>query len=227
MIEKIKLHDFVEIEYTGKLTDGTVFDTTKEDVAKGNKLYNNQVKYKPAAICVGEKQLLPGLDINLVDKEVGIDYSITLKPEEAFGKRDIKNMRIVPMSTFIEHKLQPRPGLQIDVDGEMGIVTRVSGGRVIVNFNHPLAGREIVYDYKIVKKITDAKEQVELFLATSFRLPKEMLKVNIAENKANVEVPFTLPESFLDILSKKLVELTGLNEIKIIGKVEKLPEVKK
>lgn len=227
MTERIKLHDFVEIEYTGKLTDGTIFDTTRESVARENKLYNNQVKYKPAAICVGERQLLLGLDMNLVDKEVGKDYSVTLKQEEAFGKRDIKNMRIVPMSTFIEHKLQPHPGLQIDVDGEMGIVTRVSGGRVIVNFNHPLAGREIVYDYKIVKKITDAKEQVELFLATSFRLPKEMVKVQVAEGKANVEVPFTLPESFLEILSKKLVELTGLKEIVIKGKVENVKEVKK
>lgn len=219
MAEKVKLHDFVEIEYTGKLVDGTVFDTTVEDVAKNNKLFSSKVKYKPATICIGEKQLLAGLDAQLVDKEVGQSYTITLKPVEAFGKRDVKNMRIVPMSTFKEHNLQPQPGLQIDVDGEMGVVTQISGGRVIVNFNHPLAGREVMYDFKILNKITSAKEQVELFLATSLRLPKEMLKVHVLEGKASVELPFTLPESFLDALKKKLVELTGLKEIVITGKI--------
>lgn len=218
MAEKVKFHDFVEIEYTGKLTDGTVFDTTVENVARNNKLFSEKVKYKPATICIGEKQLLAGLDAQLVDKEVGQSYSVTLKPEEAFGKRDVKNMRIVPMSTFKEHNLQPQLGLQVDVDGEMGVITQISGGRVIVNFNHPLAGKEVVYEFKILQKITNPKEQVELFLATSFRLPKEMLKVHVSEGKASVELPFTLPESFLDSLINKLGELTGLKEINVISK---------
>src|SRR3989344_6396188 len=149
MSEKIQLHDFVEIEYTGKLTDGTVFDTTSEKVAKEHHLHNPKHQYKTAVVCVGERQLLPGLDVQLVDKELGKEYTLTLQPETAFGKRDIKQVKIIPMNMFRQHNVQPHPGLQVDVDGEMGLVTKVSGGRVIVNFNHPLAGKEVTYTFVV------------------------------------------------------------------------------
>ena len=167
MVDKIKNHDFVEIDYTGKLLDGTIFDTTLEKVAQENNISNEKAKYKPAIICVGEKQLLPGLDDQLADKEVGKEYTINISAEDAFGKRDIKKMKIIPMNTFREHKMQPQPGLQINVDGEIGVVSRVSGGRVIVNFNHPLAGKEVSYIFTINRKITDVKEKISSFCSIS------------------------------------------------------------
>src|SRR3989338_2521657 len=90
MSEKIQLHDFVEIDYTGKLADGTVFDTTSEKVAKEHHLHNPKHKYKTAVVFVGERQLLPGLDAQLADKELGKEYTINIPPENAFGRRDIK-----------------------------------------------------------------------------------------------------------------------------------------
>ena len=132
MSERIKLHDFIEIEYIGKLTDGTVFDTTSEKVAKEHHLHTPNRKYNPAVICVGERQILPGLDTQLIDKELQKEYSITLPPEKAFGKRDIKQVKIIPADTFKQHNIQPQPGLQVDVDGEIGIISRVSGGRAMV-----------------------------------------------------------------------------------------------
>lgn len=225
MTETIVEHDFVELDYTGKLTDGTVFDTTSQDVAKENNLPTENQKFSPATICVGENQILPGLDENLVGKDVGKEYTIKLTPEKAFGKRDIKKMRIVPMSTFKEHQVQPQPGLQIDVDGEMGTVMRVAGGRVIVNFNHPLAGREVVYVIKVNKKITDKEEQLKAFLNTTLRLPRENIKVRIetdgSEEKAVIEIPMDLPPQFTDALGEKLAKLTKLKEIKF-----KKPEIK-
>ena len=135
-------------------------------------------------------------------------------------------MKIVPMSTFKEHKMQPQPGLQIDVDGEIGTVTRVSGGRVIVNFNHPLSGREVTYTIKINKKIMDKEEQITAFLNTSMRIPKENIKIEVKEEKATVIVPFELPPQITDALGQKLAELTGLNEV-IFSKEEVKKEVKK
>ena len=150
MPEKIKLHDFVEVEYTGKLPDGLVFDTTVAEVAQQHNIHSDKMKYGPATVCVGEKQLLPGLDEQLVDKEVGKEYTVTLPPEHAFGKRDVKKVKIIPMNTFREHKTEPHPGLQIDVDGEVGTVNNISGGRVIVNFNHPLAGKELEFHVEVL-----------------------------------------------------------------------------
>jgi len=213
MSEKIKLHDFIEIDYTGKLADGTVFDTTDEKVAKEHQLHSPKQKYRPALVCVGERQILPGLDVQLVDKELGKEYTVTLPPENAFGKRDIKRLKIMPMDMFRQHKVQPHPGLQVDVDGEMGLVTRVSGGRVIVNFNHPLAGKEVLYSYKVLRKVTDQKEKVSAFLSALLRLPAEALKIEVKDNAATVTVPGELPAQISSVLGQKLMRLTGLKDI--------------
>ncbi len=213
MPEKIKSHDFVEVDYTGKLPDGHVFDTTLAQVAQEQHIHSEKTKYGPATICVGEKQLLPGLDEQLVDKEVGKEYTITLSPEHAFGKRDVKKVKIIPMNTFREHKMQPQPGLQIDVDGEMGIVSNISGGRVIVNFNHPLAGKEVVYTFKIRRRVEDPAEQIVSFLSMSFRIPENQMKVEVKDGKAVVELPVSLPPPLTDALMKKLGDLTKVKEI--------------
>lgn len=217
-MDKIKLHDFVQIDYTGKLTDGTIFDTTEETVAKQHKFFTDKMKFGPATICVGEQQVLPGLDSNLVDKEVGQSFTITLAPEQAFGKRDVKNMKIMPASAFAEHKMRPMPGLQIDVDGQMGTISSVSGGRVIVNFNHPLSGKEVVYEVKVHQIIKDHKEQIISFLHTSLKIAETQIKVEIKEDKAGVNIGMNLPEPITKALGKKLAELTGLKEVSF-GKV--------
>ena len=213
MSEKIKLHDFIEIDYTGKLADGKVFDTTSEKVAKEHHLHSPNQKYKLAVVCVGERQILPGLDVQLVDKELGKDYTITLPPEKAFGKRDIKQIKIIPMNLFKQHNVQPQPGLQVDIDGEMGIITRISGGRVMVNFNHPLAGKEVMYTYKVLRKVTDQKEKVTAFLSAILRLPAEAMKIEVKGDAAEVTIPGELPAQISTILAQKLVQLTGLKDI--------------
>ena len=218
MAETVKEHDFIELDYTGKLEDGTVFDTTLESLAKENHLHDEKMKYEPLVICVGEKQLLPGLDDALQGAEIGKEHEIILTPESAFGKREVKNIRVVPLGTFKEHNVQPQPGLQIDIDGQRGVVTRVSGGRVIVNFNHPLAGRKVVYTVKINKKITDQKDQVLYFLSNTFRLPEEKIKVEVKEGKAVVELPMQLPEQITIAIGERLQEVTSLKEVKFAKK---------
>ena len=213
MSEKIKLHDFIEIEYTGKLADGAVFDTTSEKVAKEHQLHSKDHKYKPAVICVGERQVILGLDLQLADKELGKEYTVSLSPERAFGKRDVKMVKIIPMNTFQQHNVQPRPGLQVDIDGEMGLVTSISGGRVIVNFNHPLAGKEVVYTFTVKRKVTDQTEKVSAFLSALLRLPAEAMKIEVKENAATVTLPGELPAQISTILAQKLVQLTGLKDI--------------
>jgi len=211
----IKEHDFVEIDYTGKLADGTVFDTTVESIAKENKLPST--KFGPATVCVGEKQLLPGLDDALAGKEIKKEYTVTLPTENAFGKKDIKKLKIVPMSTYKENDLRPQPGLQINVDGEMGTVTRVSGGRVIVNFNHPLAGREVIYTFTVHKQVTDTKEQLIAFLNTTFQMDPSKMSVEVKEDIAEIKLPTQLPPQFTDAVGQKLAELTKLKKVTFIS----------
>jgi len=212
MADKIKQHDFIEVNYTGKFKDESVFDTTNETTAKKHNIFSPQIKYKPTIICVGEKQLIEGLDDALIDKEFGQEYIIELKPEEAFGKKNFKKIKLIPIAEFQKRKIQPQPGMQIDLDGEVGIVKSATGGRIIVNFNHPFAGKEVVYQVKINKKITDQALQLKSFLELTFN--QKDLKVTVTENKAEATLPFELPELLTKELSKKLQDLTKLKEIK-------------
>ncbi len=211
MAEKIVLHDFVELEYTGKFKEGMVFDTTSKEVAQKNGVFSPQIKYGPAVICIGEKQLVKGLDDALLGKEIGKDYTIEIGPEEAFGKRDVKKIKLVPSAEFKKQNIEPRAGMQIDMDGEIGRVIRASGGRILVNFNHPFAGKEVVYEIKVNKKIVDKSVQLKSFLELSFNIPK--VDVEIKEEKAEVTLPMELPELIQEELSKKLKEIVKLKEI--------------
>ena len=213
MAETVENHDFIEIDYTGKLASGEVFDTTQESVAKENNLITKQSNFSSMIICVGEKQILPGLDDQLDGKEIGKEYTFELKPEDAFGKRDVKKMKIIPSNTFKDHKVQPHPGLQVDVDGERGTITRVSGGRIIVNFNHPLAGKNVIYTIKVLRKVTDTIEKVKSFLHSVLRFPIDAMKVSLKDKRATVEMPMALPPQFTDAVGKKLAELVKLDEI--------------
>ena len=60
---KVKKGDFVELEYTGKIKlMNKVFDTSDQKIAKTNDIYNEKMKYGPITICIGEKNVLQGLD---------------------------------------------------------------------------------------------------------------------------------------------------------------------
>lgn len=214
MANTIQTHDFIEVDYTGKLVDGAVFDTTVADVARKNNIFNPKLNYSPVTICLGEKQILPGLDQHLLGKEVGKSFVVTLEAEEAFGKRDVKRVKIVPLTTFKDHKVQPFPGLQIDVDGEMGTITSISGGRVIVNFNHPLAGKQVVYEVKPLRTITSVEEKIKAYVHTTLRLPVEKLKVVTEAETTRVEMPFAMPEQLFTMLAAKLELVTGAKGVR-------------
>ncbi len=202
----ITKNTFLEVEYTGRTKDGLTFDTSSEAVAKKEQIFNPKQQYKAARICVGQGQILPGIDESLEGRKVGEKYQIEIPAEKAFGKRDVKKVQLVPMSTFKKHQVKPFPGLQVDFDGQIGVVMKISGGRVMVNFNHPLSGKDLNYEVEIKSKITDTKEQVNLFLTNLLQLKPEFTKVEIKEKTATIELPFPLPEQFTGALKEKLTE---------------------
>ena len=83
---KIKKGDFIEMDYTGKLPDGRVFDTNIKEV--GEKEGINKPNYDPLIVCVGESQVIKGLDRQLEGSETEKDYTFEIKAEEAYGKKD-------------------------------------------------------------------------------------------------------------------------------------------
>ena len=205
MTQKVKAGDFIELDYTGKTKDdNTIFDTTQESVAKEAHLHT-QLTFKPIIVCVGEQHLLPGLDKRVDGLELG-DHTIDIPAEEAFGKKSAKLLQLIPRKVFKEQKVQPMPGLEINVDGQVGIIKTVSGGRIIVDFNHPLASKDLVYDISIKRVVTDQLEQVKALLAL-LRLPvKEVKKTDKGITAFTVN---EFPEQLVEGINKSIEKLTG------------------
>jgi len=203
-MEPIKKHDFVEIEYTGKLKEeNVIFDTTDEKVAKENNLHDHD--YGPVVVCVGEEQLLKGIDKNLEGKEIGNEFEVEIMPEDSFGNKDAKLIQLIPTTKFKQQNIQPMPGMQLNIDGVVGTIKTVSGGRTLVDFNHPLAGKELSYKIKINKKITDDKEKLRGYLKLS--LGTKDFDAEINDNNAKIKLKSEIPKKAEEILKNKIIEL--------------------
>lgn len=208
MTEKIKKGDFIEIEYTGKLKElDAVFDTTNADVAKKEEIFDPKVTYGPIELCVGEGQLLKGLDDAVVGLEPGTEHTIDLEPEQAFGKKDGKLLKLVPTSVFKKQGINPVPSLQVNIDGSVGTIRSVSGGRTVVDFNHPFASKIVTYDIKINRFITDDDEKVATLLSLALNQKKDSLNVKIDGDKVAVDVMQQFPEEFLNMLKERILKV--------------------
>jgi len=195
----VKKGDFIEVEYTGKLEDGTVFDTTDEALAKEKGIHNENGQYGSVVICLGQGHLLAGLDDEMEGKEPG-KYSFELPAEKAFGKRDGKLIQLIPTSKLTKNNIQPIPGLQLNIDGMIATIKTVSGGRTIVDFNHPLAGKDVSYDIEIKGIVTDAVKKAKALLSLELRIKPEV------EEKEGKIVIKDIPEQVQEPLKKRLSE---------------------
>jgi len=205
---KAKKGDFVEIEYTGILKEsGVVFDTTSEQTAKENELHSEKQKYGPVIICIGQSNLVKGLDDDIEGKDVGVEYQVALPPENAFGKKSAKLIKLVPTKAFTKQNIRPVPGLPINIDDMYGIIKTVTGGRTIVDFNHPLSGKDIIYKYKILRIVTDDNEKLETFMTTQLGIKKDAFKIENGENAVKLSIKAKLPKEVQDIITKKALEL--------------------
>ncbi|HLC49925.1 MAG TPA: peptidylprolyl isomerase [Candidatus Nanoarchaeia archaeon] len=217
----VKKSDFVEIEYTGKTSEGIVFDTTSEKTAKEHNLRSKNSDYSPIVVCIGENAIMKSLEDQIVGKETGKNYTFSINAEDAFGKKDAKMIQLIPMSKFRQQKIQPIPGLQLNIDGSFGVVRTVSGGRCLVDFNHPLAGKDLVYEVKINKIVEDDKEKLISLL--EMQLHAKDPKVEVANGAAtitlNVELPKEIQQGIVKIVSRvipsiKTVDFTAEKEKK-------------
>lgn len=206
----LKKGDFIELDYTGKLSESKeVFDTTSQDVAKKEGLNNPQATYGPVIIALGEGQILAGLDKALIGKELG-KHTFHIADVDGFGKKSAKLLRLVPLKAFAKENIRPYAGLQVNIDNQNGIVRSVSGGRIIVDFNHPLASRDLEYDVDVKRIVTDKKEQVASFFKM-FGMPVEKVEAN--EKSATVFTKTQLPLEFTNQLAQDIKRLTNLDAV--------------
>ncbi|WP_112124169.1 peptidylprolyl isomerase [Methanosphaera sp. BMS] len=192
----IEENDFIRLNYTGKVQqNGEVFDTTYEEVAEEAGIKVEGKDYHPIVLSVGADQVLSALQDQLIGLEVGEEKTIEIPCEDAFGKKDPSLIQLIPMKEFKQQNIRPFPGMPISLDGQQGIVRTVDGGRVRVDFNHRLAGKDIVYDVVIEEKIEDDVEKIKGLIDVYYGNP------NINLEKTEVEIEDGTAKIILDKLA--------------------------
>ena len=203
--------DFVKIEFTGRVEPtGEIFDLTDEELAKKEGIHNPKHRYGPVLVVVGEGMVVPGVDKELEKMKPGEEKEFSLGPKEAFGQRNVKLIKIVSMSNFIKQNINPTPGTFVNINGRQAKVQSVSGGRVRVDFNHPLANREVKYKVRITEEIRDPlKKAMELMDYYGIKAD-----VSLEGTKAGVKTETPMPDVVKKLMESKLKE--WVKEIKSV-----------
>jgi len=187
---------FIKISYTGRLKEEkTVFETTNQEVATKEGIYNEKMIYKPTPVIVGEGHVLEGVDEALEKMNVGDERTLDVSPDKGFGRRDPALIRLIPRKIFTQQKMNPIPGMVVTLDGKPARIQTVSGGRVRVDFNSELAGKSLVYNVRVEGEAKDDREKVAYLIERSFN-SADNFKINSGENRSlTIQIP---KEAFRD-----------------------------
>jgi len=199
---KIKKNDFIEIEYNAYTENNELFDTTNKDLAIKNNILNPNIKYGPLTICVGHNQIIKGIDQELIEKEVPCEFSLDIAPENAFGKKNPKMLKLISKNVFTKNKINPVPNLQVNIDGMVGKIKTVSGGRIIVDFNHPLANQTVKYEVKVNKIVDKLEDKINGFLELLLGVKSE--KITEKDSKISIDIKANINQTIINNIAKQL-----------------------
>jgi FKBP-type peptidyl-prolyl cis-trans isomerase SlyD len=182
----IQDRDFIRINYTGRFEDGTVFDTTDEETAKESDIHDENTRYEPFIIVVGAKHVAEGLDEDLIGKDAGYHGTVEVPPTKGYGEREPELVTTHSISGFKE---KPVKGARVRIDGRDGVVTMTIGRKVRVDFNHPMAGKTLIFDYSIEEILDDDLTKIKALLRSYFVVDFD---VEIDDDIALIESPRSL-----------------------------------
>ncbi len=184
--------DFILINYSAKVKEtNEVFDTTDEETSKKEHLYKEGEVYEPKLVVIGEGWVLKALDESLITMKMGKPQSVEIPPEKAFGPRDPEKIKRVSLKQLLAKNIQnPSIGMRIDYNGKMATIRSIGAGRALLDFNPPLAGKTLVYNVSIEKKISANKEKALALIHR--RIPvveTEQFKITLGEKTLTIDMP--------------------------------------
>ncbi|TVQ13716.1 MAG: peptidylprolyl isomerase [Balneolaceae bacterium] len=140
-MSKAKNGDTVKVHYTGKLNDGSVFDSSENR--------------EPLEFKLGSGQLIPGFEKAVTGMTVGDSTTVTIPAKEAYGEINEELILNVEKDR-LPADIQPEVGMQLQVQQPNGepvpvVISDVTDDLVILDANHPLAGKELIFDIEVVE----------------------------------------------------------------------------
>ena len=196
-----------------------LIETTREEVAKEHDVHDENREYSPMITTVGGGRLIPGFESHLAGAEAGEDYEFDIEPTEAYGDRDQNKVETISQNVLLRSVRDPNTlaiGAPVEIGGRQGTLQFMSAGRARIDYNHPLAGVTLRYNYQIVKVVEDRDEKVQT-----------LMKMNTGRDDFEIEfegddLTMTLPEEMAydqNWAFTKFSLVTTLREIVGVAKV--------
>jgi peptidylprolyl isomerase len=185
--------DFITINFTAKVKEtNEVFDTTVEEVAKKEKLQKEGGFYEPKLIVIGEKWVLTPLDESFPTMEVSKPAVVEIPPEKAAGQRDPEKVKRIHLKQLLAQGIDPIVGKEIEFGEkkQRAIIRSVGAGRVLLDFNPPLAGKTLVYDVTVEKKLEANEEKIAALIHRRLPIVEEnKFKFTLNDKMLTIEMP--------------------------------------
>jgi peptidylprolyl isomerase len=183
--------DFILINYTAKVKEtNEVFDTTSEEVAKKEHLHKEGEIYEPNLVVVGEGWVLKALDDSLTTMEINKPATVEIPPDKGFGQRDPEKVRRVSLKQLLAKEINPVIGARIEYQGKMASVRSIGAGRVLLDFNPPLAGKTLIYDVTVNKKLESNEEKIGALIHRRIPVVEENnFKLTIQDTSLTIDMP--------------------------------------
>jgi len=140
-LSKAQEGDTVKVHYTGKLKDGSVFDTSENR--------------EPLEFTLGQGQLIPGFEKAVIGMEEGNKTTVSIPSDEAYGERQ-SELEVQVSLEELPSEIEPEEGMQLQLkQNDSGqaipvVVTEVTDETVTLDANHPLAGKDLTFDIELV-----------------------------------------------------------------------------
>ena len=139
-MQQVKSGDTVRVHYHGKLDDGSTFDSSEGR--------------DPLEFTVGSGQVIKGFDEAMLDMKPGEKKTVNIPVEQAYGQRNDDMMMEYPKSEF-PADMKPEPGMELHMSDNMGnvfpvVIEAVNDETVILDANHPLAGKDLTFDLELI-----------------------------------------------------------------------------
>ncbi|MDB2606720.1 peptidylprolyl isomerase [Zobellia sp.] len=141
-MSQVKENDKLKVHYTGKLATGEVFDSSVE-------------RGEPLEFTLGRGELIPGFEKGLIDMKVNEKKTVNIPKEEAYGEPKTELIQEVPKSQ-LPQDIEPKVGMGLVSQTQSGqeinlLVTDVKEESIVVDGNHPLAGKDLIFELEVVE----------------------------------------------------------------------------
>jgi len=159
----IKNRDIIKVDVIGRIKENNkIFEVTNEETAKKEDVFKPDVSYGPKIAVIGEDSISKGLDRYIIGMKVKETKTVTISPHEAYGARDKNLIVTVPLKRIKQQNITPQVGMSIQTEQGIARISSVDGGRVRLDYNHPLAGKDLIFEISVLEKIEEGvKKEAE------------------------------------------------------------------